>query len=144
MVGPVAKIDPSSLPRRPNIHYLGRQPYEELPTLLKGFAVCLMPFALNKATRSISPTKALEYMAAQKPIVSTPVPDVAAAWDDVVYIAGTAAAFAQAITAALAEDGKARRQRHRREQAHIRRHTWDAIVGEMQQLIAAALANVKS
>ena len=31
MVGPHVKIDPSSLPRRPNIHYFGQQPYEALP-----------------------------------------------------------------------------------------------------------------
>ena len=71
IVGPVVKIDPASLPRRPNLHYLGGKTYDELPAYLAGWDVCLLPFALNEATRYISPTKTLEYMAAAKPVVST-------------------------------------------------------------------------
>ncbi|TFW09647.1 glycosyltransferase family 1 protein, partial [Oxalobacteraceae bacterium OM1] len=76
LVGPVVKIDPASLPKGPNIHYLGQQPYEALPDFLAGWDVCLLPFALNASTRYISPTKVLEYMAAELPSVSTPITDV--------------------------------------------------------------------
>jgi glycosyltransferase involved in cell wall biosynthesis len=76
IVGPVVKIDPASLPRRPNIHYLGAKTYQELPAYLGGWDVALMPFALNEATRFISPTKTLEYLAAGKPVVSTAIRDV--------------------------------------------------------------------
>ena len=71
MVGPVVKIDPDSLPRRPNIHWLGQKSYDELPSYLAGWDVAIMPFALNESTRFISPTKTLEYLAAGKPVVST-------------------------------------------------------------------------
>ena len=70
------KIDPSSLPIRPNIHYLGQKKYTELPGYLAGWDVALMPFAQNDSTRFISPTKTLEYLAGGKPVVSTPVADV--------------------------------------------------------------------
>ena len=76
LVGPVVKIDPASLPRAPNIHYFGQRRYDELPAFLAGWDVCLLPFARNEATRFISPTKTLEYMAAGKPIVSTAIADV--------------------------------------------------------------------
>jgi glycosyltransferase involved in cell wall biosynthesis len=76
LVGPVVKIDPATLPRRRNIHYLGQKTYEELPHYLAGWQVAIMPFALNEATRFISPTKTLEYLAGGKPVVSTPVRDV--------------------------------------------------------------------
>src|SRR5688572_30286082 len=76
LLGPVAKLAAADLPRRPNLHYLGQKAYGDLPAYVKGFDVCMMPFALNEATRFISPTKTLEYMAAHKPIVSTRVPDV--------------------------------------------------------------------
>ena len=76
LVGPVTKIEPADLPSLPNTYYPGQQPYEKLPNFLKGFDVCLMPFAMNEATRFISPTKTLEYMAAGKPVVSTAVRDV--------------------------------------------------------------------
>ncbi len=76
LLGPVVKIDPSSLPQRPNIHWLGQKSYDELPSYLAGWNVALIPFALNASTRFISPTKTLEYMAAGKPIVSSAIHDV--------------------------------------------------------------------
>ena len=76
MVGPVVKISPDELPRRPNIHYLGPKKYRELPAYLSGWDVALMPFAMNESTEFISPTKTPEYLAGGKPVVSTPVRDV--------------------------------------------------------------------
>ena len=102
IVGPVVKIDAAALPRHPNIHYMGQQPYEALPAFLAGWDVCLMPFALNEATRFISPTKVLEYMAAEKPIVSTPITDVKVPYGHVVAIADTPESFIAACDAALA------------------------------------------
>jgi UDP-galactopyranose mutase len=76
LVGPVVKIDRAVLPRRPNIHYLGAKDYAELPTYIAGWDVALMPFALNESTQFISPTKTPEYLAAGRPVVSTPIADV--------------------------------------------------------------------
>jgi glycosyltransferase involved in cell wall biosynthesis len=139
MVGPVAKIQEEELPRLPNLHYLGRQPYGRLPNFLKAFDVCLMPFALNEATRYISPTKTLEYMAAHKSIVSTPVPDVVSNWGEVVYVAQGARQFASAVREALAETEVRRGERAEREAAILARSTWDHIAGQMGQHLAAAL-----
>ncbi len=76
MIGPVVKIDPASLPRRDNLHWIGGKKYQELPQYLSGWDVGLMPFALNEATRFISPTKTPEFLAAGVPVVSTPITDV--------------------------------------------------------------------
>jgi UDP-galactopyranose mutase len=76
MVGPVVKIAPEDLPKRPNIHYLGPKKYEQLPAYLSGWDVALMPFAMNESTQFISPTKTPEYLCGGKPVVSTPVKDV--------------------------------------------------------------------
>jgi glycosyltransferase involved in cell wall biosynthesis len=76
LLGPVVKIDPSTLPRLSNIHYLGQKAYRELPDYLAGWDVAIMPFAENEATRFISPTKTLEYLAGGRPVVSTPIHDV--------------------------------------------------------------------
>ena len=101
MVGPLAKINPESLPRRSNLHWMGQRRYDELPAFLAGWDVCLMPFALNASTRFISPTKTLEYLAAGKPAVSTPIRDVAEQYAHVVPIVATAAAFVAACEAIL-------------------------------------------
>jgi glycosyltransferase involved in cell wall biosynthesis len=104
LVGPVVKIDDASLPRADNVHYLGAKPYAELPKYLHGWDVAMMPFALNEATRFISPTKTLEYMAGGKPIVSTAVRDVVAPYGErgLVRIADSET-FATAIDDALQE-----------------------------------------
>ena len=76
MIGPVVKIDPADLPRLPNIHWLGSKLYSELPTYLRHWDAGWMPFALNEATRFISPTKTPEFLAAGLPVVSTAIVDV--------------------------------------------------------------------
>jgi UDP-galactopyranose mutase len=114
MVGPVVKIDPATLPRRPNLHYLGGRPYAVLPDYVAGWDVCLLPFAHNAATRFISPTKTLEYMAAERPIVSTSVRDVAEPYGDVVLLGDDPASFVAACEAALAAPSAARRDAMRR------------------------------
>jgi len=95
MVGPVVKIDPETLPQRANIVYLGPKTYDELPLYAGGWDVALMPFAINAATRFISPTKTPEYLAAGLPVVSTPITDVVRQYGALqgVEIADTADAF---------------------------------------------------
>ncbi|MGZ8408024.1 MAG: NAD(P)-binding protein, partial [Caulobacteraceae bacterium] len=104
VIGPVVKIDEADLPRRPNIHYLGGKSYEDLPRYLSGWDVALMPFAINDSTKFISPTKTPEYLAGGKPVVSTPITDVARHYGDLkgVKIAGVADAFITACGEALA------------------------------------------
>jgi glycosyltransferase involved in cell wall biosynthesis len=76
MLGPCAKIDPASLPKAPNVHWLGRKSYAELPSYLSNWQAGWMPFALNESTRYISPTKTPEFLAAGLPVVSTAIVDV--------------------------------------------------------------------
>ena len=96
ILGPVVKIDPATLPHAANIHYLEGKSYDELPSYLAGWDVALLPFALNEATRFISPTKTPEYLAAGKPVVSTPIHDVVRGYGNagLVEIADTSDAFA--------------------------------------------------
>ncbi len=137
MVGPTAKIDAADLPQAPNIHYPGKQEYAALPGFLKGFDVCMMPFALNESTRFISPTKTLEYMAAHKPVVSTPITDVAGPYGHIVRLAGTADEFVAAVDAALAEDPATCAARIAAEDEVLAQQEWDQIAAEMEQLIDA-------
>ena len=99
MIGPTAKIDPVSLPQRANINWLGSKKYAELPAYLSGWDIGWMPFAINAATRFISPTKTPEFLAAGLPVVSTPIRDVIRPYGaaGVVEIAATAATTVAAI-----------------------------------------------
>jgi hypothetical protein len=139
LIGPLAKIDEADLPRRRNIAYFGQQRYTDLPAFLAGFDVAILPFALNMATRSISPTKTLEYLAAQKPVVSTPIADVVSLYGNAVTIAKDAPAFVEAVDAALAESTVDRQRRLAAGRAHLLEHDWDAIAESMATLMVETL-----
>jgi len=132
MVGPVVKVDMARLPQRPNIHWLGQRDYAELPSFLKGFDVALMPFALNKATEYINPTKTLEYMAAGKPIVSTAVPDVVHNFTPIVNIGGSHRSFLEAVQLAVTEPDSQLVELGRR---RARAASWEGVAGEMARLM---------
>lgn len=135
LVGPVVKIDPQTLPCLPNIHYFGQQEYADLPSFIAGWDVCLIPFALNDATRFISPTKTLEYMAAEKPVVSTPITDVVDPYGDIVYIGSNHDAFISSCKAALTLQGAEQKARITAMKGVLAKTSWDRTAREMDQLL---------
>ena len=139
MVGPVARIDPASLPRRANIHYLGAKDYQDLPAYIAGWDVALMPFARTAATRFISPTKIPEYLAAGKPVVSTAIHDVVEPYGNLglVAIADGVEAHVAAIAEALARGDRDRWLAD--VDVVLAGHSWDATWERMQQLIAGVV-----
>lgn len=143
MAGPVVKIDAQTLPQRPNIFWLGMQPYERLPYLLAGWDVCLLPFALNEATRFISPTKTLEYMAGNKPVVSTPVQDVVSLYSEAVDVALSTPAFIRACEAALVESLEARSQRNAAMLRIVSMHSWQRTADAMDALLRTVLVQAR-
>jgi len=94
-IGPLAKIEWESLPQRDNIHYLGGKSYKELPAYISSWDIALIPFAQNESTRFISPTKTPEYLAAGKPVISTPIQDVIRFYceNNLVHVAASADGF---------------------------------------------------
>ncbi len=139
MVGPFAKVEASELPSAPNIHYLGHQAYTDLPRFLKGFDIATMPFALNEATRFISPTKTLEYLAGGKPVVSSSVPDVVAFYQGIVYIVDGADGWIAAIEEVLASSEEERAARYERAAVPLEQSSWDSIAERMWALMMEAM-----
>ncbi|HZB39626.1 MAG TPA: glycosyltransferase [Ilumatobacter sp.] len=136
MVGPVAKIAEEDLPRRANVSYPGPMSYEELPATMATFDVALMPFAHNEATRRISPTKTLEYLAAGLPVVSTTVPDVVTDYGDIVRFADDPGAFAGACVEALGEAHD--RRYHAACRPLLAWHDWDRIAARIETILESA------
>jgi UDP-galactopyranose mutase len=141
LIGPVAKINPASLPQRDNIHYLGNKDYQALPKYLAGWDLAILPFARNESTRFISPTKTPEYLAAGKPVVSTSIPDVVRPYgqERMVRIANTVAEFVAAVERAMQENTKASGWLPRVD-AFLEQISWDRTWASMMQLIESTLA----
>ena len=143
MVGPVVKISEADLPRRPNLHYLGGKDYGELPAYLGGWDVALMPFAINEATRFISPTKTPEYLAGGRPVVSTPITDVVRHYGEMagVRIARSPEEFVAQCEIALALAGTS--DWLAEVDDCLAEMGWDETAGRMLALIEAELASAR-
>ena len=142
MIGPTAKIDPAHLPQAANLHWLGSRRYDELPAYLAGWDVGFMPFAINDATKFISPTKTPEFLAAGLPVVSTPITDVVTPYGDLGLVAiastadGTVAAIGRAM--ARAADDTAHADWLARVDRQLASGSWDQVWSDMHALMRAA------
>jgi len=135
ILGPVVKVDPALLPRYDNVHYLGGKKYEELPAYISGWDIALIPFAMNESTRFISPTKTPEYLAAGKPVISTPIRDVVRPYGDnkLVHIVNNAEEF---IAAAEEELSRKRRSSWlKKVDEFLAFNSWDRTWGQMVRQI---------
>jgi len=141
IVGPMAKVEESTLPRRPNIHWMGGRDYSQLPACTKRFDVCMMPFALNEATEYINPTKALEYMASGKPIVSTAVEDVVLQFSGFAAIARSHPEFIECCRQAIVAPNQLVIQQGIE---LAKRNSWEVIVDKLEAHILEALATKKT
>jgi glycosyltransferase involved in cell wall biosynthesis len=110
----------------PNVHVLGRRPYESLPAYCKAFDVGLIPFVVSELTLNANPLKAREYLAAGLPVVSTALPEVAVLPE--CRLAGTHDDFLAQVELALQD---ARPRPHR--SALMRHESWQARLDEIEE-----------
>lgn len=117
----------------PNIHFLGRKPYAELPAYCKGFDVALNPFAINELTLAANPLKVREYLAAGLQVVSTDIPEVRIlkhcllGTDHADFISKVKYALANPVPKEEISDS-------------IREESWDAKVDELRTIMAGRKA----
>lgn len=104
----------------PNVHLLGRKPYEEVPAYMAAGDVLIMPWNRNDWIQACNPVKLKEYLAVGRPVVSTPFPELER-FAGLVRVAGDSEGFAREIRAALAEPGAAEPGR-----ARVAEETWTA------------------
>ena len=109
-IGPLVRerVDVSMLESLPNVRFLGLKPAADLPRYLKSIDVCLIPYIVDDHTRYMHPLKTLEYLAAGRPVVSTPLPALSI-YEEHVALAGDTGTFIAAVERALTEDSPAKR-----------------------------------
>ena len=138
-VGSVVLIGPNHLPaadlerlRLPNVFFPGPVPYAQLPAYMRAFDACIVPHRITPFTESLNPLKLWEYLAAGKPILSTPVAGFRD-YPSFVYLADDARGFVDALARALEEDASLPAQRR----AEAARHSWDARVDAVEAVLSA-------
>ena len=131
MIGRIA-VPPSDVPRRPNLHWLGQRPYQDLPAYGKAFDAAIIPYVLNAQVWHANPIKLREYLAMGKPIVSVSTPEIDK-YADVVDIAHSREEFLarldHAVTMAANPD------LIRRRMDRVAGESWDARLEEITRLV---------
>jgi glycosyltransferase involved in cell wall biosynthesis len=123
----------------PNVHVLGRRPYEHLPDYLRAFDVGLLPYRLNAQVLNSNPKKLREYLAGGRPVVSVRVPEVER-YARFVRIADDPVSFTQAISEAVAGDDDAARRA--RADAMLD-ESWESRVARVSELVVRHIGDVK-
>ena len=143
MLGPiVGEVGP--LRGLPNVKWLGQKPHRMIPSYVRRFHACIIPYVRDAYTETAYPAKLNEYLALGKPVVATPLPeleDYNREHGGVLRLAGDASAFAAALREVLAGTTPALRERYRQA---ARRNSWAVQVAEMAQLIEKALSRPRS
>lgn len=139
MIGPVVKIDRNMLPQYPNIYYLGKKKYEDLPAYLSNWNVAILPFAKNESTRFISPTKTPEYLCAGKRVVSTSIRDVVKPYGEkgLVYIADSINDFSKALRKAIKKRNNGFWRK--KVEKELSSNSWDITWMKMKKIILETL-----
>ncbi|MBE9094558.1 glycosyltransferase [Tychonema sp. LEGE 07203] len=145
IVGSVVKIDRATLPTNPNIHYLGYKSYQELPAYIAGWDLGILPLAINESTKFFSPTKALEYLAAGKPVISTSIGTAVQPYGEkgLVRIASNVAEFVAAAEEIMSESSDDRTKWLSEVDVFLAETSWENTWGEMLELIESAIAEKK-
>ncbi len=133
LIGQNSRSDIHRLKNLPNVFLTGEKRYRDLPAYLREFDVCLIPFALSPLTRGVDPVKLYEYLSQGKPVVSTPLPELAAR-GDLVHLGTTPAEFSAKIDAALKETGAALEEKRIRVASE---NTWTHRVETVSESIRA-------
>ena len=105
-----SSIDLGKYRSSPNMHFLGRKPYKDLPAFCRHFDVGLIPFKVNELTHAVNPIKLREYLSAGLPVISTPMPEVKL-YDQFVRMIENKEDFEKAVQKALGESKEDRNSR---------------------------------
>ena len=121
----------NKLAKKDNVIITGRVKYNDAPSYINRFDVAIIPHKINDFVKSMNPMKMYDYLACGKPIVSSMVAG-ASMFEDNIYIAGDAQKFLKMINQAIDEDSPEKQTERR---AAIKKHSWDARVKKMTDLI---------
>ena len=134
LIGAATKANINRLQKIPNLKFTGEKPYAQLPEMLSTIDATFIPFKRTPLTEATNPVKAYESLAAGKPVVATPLPEIIAL-GEIVQTASTADEFELQLAKAIAENSPALIEAR---QAFARQHTWEKRFEQFQPLVAAS------
>jgi teichuronic acid biosynthesis glycosyltransferase TuaH len=132
--GPVVEeFIPAALRDLKNVYFIGRIPYNEMPSVIKAFDVALIPFKKDEVSSTIFPLKLFEYLGAGKPVVATDFNlDLREFTQNEIEYCADFISFDKAINRALADDEPISKMRRI---AIAAENSWDKRLAEFSALL---------
>jgi glycosyltransferase involved in cell wall biosynthesis len=119
----------------------GRSPYSRIPAFIAASDICLLPaYPKEPIMQDIVPIKVYEYMAMNKPVISTRLPGVIKEFgqgNGVVYIDNPEDAVEKALE--LVRTGSSK-ELGTRARSFAERHSWTNIADEFEKILLKAMA----
>ena len=119
-------VDVSLLAACTNVHLLGERSHEQLPSYVQHWTASLLPFKNNPQIQACNPLKLREYLAAGRPIVSTPFPALAP-YRHYIFTISDADGMIEAL-----QQTRSRTHNEDQQQA-VAEHTWKARAEEVSR-----------
>lgn len=135
LIGQVA-VPSEKVPSRPNIRFLGKRAYQDLPAYGKRFDAAIIPYRLTRQVLNANPIKLREYLAMGKPVVSVSTPEIDK-YAEVVEIAHNRVEFLDKLDTVAG-----RRQapdETRRRQQRVASMSWEARVSDVMKIVYSHL-----
>lgn len=121
----------------PNVYLPGALPYAEMPQVLKGFDIAIIPFKKDEVSATIFPLKLFEYLGAGNPVIVTDFnPDLENYTYGAVSFCSNAAEFNLAINSILKADSAEKKAERL---AVAKKNTWEIRADEIEALIEKGL-----
>jgi len=117
----------------PNVRWVGKVDYDELPAWVQRFDLALMPLERTPLKRASNPNKLYEYAAAGVPILAIDYCVAVRQARAVAHVASTPEEFVRRVPEALDDGRKAERQ------AFARKHSWNALAAAMVGELRSAM-----
>jgi len=140
LIGRIA-VSADDWKRRPNVHFLGKRSYAELPSYGKQFDAAIIPYRLTQQVLHANPLKLREYLAMGKPIVSVRTPEIEK-YGDLVQIADSREAFLSKLDQVLAHPDLP--EDARRRISRIAGESWDGRLRDVLEIVQRRLPGSRS
>ena len=122
------------------VTFTGMVPYSQVPKYISATDVCIIPFKANAISANALPLKLFEYMACEKPVISSKISGIKRVAEDKVMYASTRDEYREKISELYRDDDLRSKMGEEGRQLVEENYDWEKIVGRMEKILIETAA----
>jgi glycosyltransferase involved in cell wall biosynthesis len=122
------------------VTFTGMVPYSQVPKYISAMDVCVIPFRSNAISESALPLKLFEYMACEKPVISSKIPGIKRVAEDKVMYASTRDEYREKILKLYRDEDLRSKMGEEGRRLVEEIYDWETIVGRMEKILIETTA----